>query len=110
MAFSIDKGKIIPERLWAWDIKEEDFQLEFTRRYPMSDVVPTRSKYLLYKVAEHRSIDSFNEEQILVEHFEKKDPTPENWDCKGCGREFAKNHIGRKNHVKKCKGLMNERT
>ena len=109
MAYSIDKGKIIQERLWAWDVATEDFQHEFVKRYPMSDVIPTRDKYLLYKVQENRCIDAYNEEQLVMDHFEKKDPQPENWDCV-CGREFAANNIGRRNHVKKCKAELNQRT
>ena len=112
MATTIEKAKIIPERLWAWDISEEDFPVMFKNRFPKSDVLPTRTKYLLYRLPKQRGIDAFNEENIVPDEVLKKEAEIENqnWDCKGCGREFESNHIGRRSHVSKCKGMLDMRT
>ena len=112
---AIDSGKLPEHKLWAFDLKyaedNDEFTREFQRRNPLcSGVVPDRNKWLKIMPGEDRSIDGFNEEMIKPEEDAPVKVEEKDFSCPGCGKEFTGNHIGRRNHVKKCKEAMNKRT
>lgn len=110
---SIADTEVILERRWALDLKyidKELFEKEFRLRNPRSDVIPDRYKFLEYKNPFNRSIDAFNPEVLIPEDVVIKNKTvSKNWNCKGCNKEFKDNTIGRRNHIRACKGFGDQK-
>lgn len=109
---AVNISDVDSDKQWAWDIKEqEDFEREFVRRNPLADTIPVRAEWIRRKGVKGNGINRFNPDELVMEQVgEKKEAVGKNWDCPGCGKEFTKNHIGRRKHMQHCKEFLNKRT
>lgn len=106
------------ERAWAVDMSQDEFNLEYQRRNPISDVIPSIYGYLHPKGFEDRGMIP------LVHEFEEDGPaggvpvvkeiTVDELTCPGCGYVAKKtvtkkgnvNRIGIISHMRHCKEVI----
>lgn len=105
-------------RAWAVDMTQDEFNLEYQRRYPLSDVIPDIEGYLHPPGFEDRGMTP------IVQEFEEDGPaghipvieevSVDVFTCPGCGyvakQKFYKNgtpmKIGIMAHMRKCKEVI----
>jgi hypothetical protein len=98
-------------REWAVGMPQQEFNIEFRRRNPESDVIPDVRTWTQSFEVEQRGIDPFELENMILEQKVKpKEIKKEIPFCPGCKREFdhpkgAK--LARAAHMKHCKVLLN---
>lgn len=106
--------EISEEKKWALDFENPvEFEHEFKRRYPLSDVLPVREEWLGIPAPTDRGINGVRPEDYEVEGRKvKQEPPPEaepeKFYCRGCKKEF-KYRVAQAGHERKCKVLLNTR-
>ena len=118
-----DNGTIIesvtPDRAWAIDMTQKEFDFEYEVRHPNADVIPDVKTYLYPPVQEDRSITPMNPEEYEEDgpagHIpEVKEDPIDVLTCPGCGyvakKSFTKKGklrtIGIMAHMRKCKEVI----
>ncbi len=109
---SVAKSDVDDHKQWAWDIMDQQaFEKEFIKRNPHAGgVIPIRAEWIKTRASTGQAISKFNPDELVIEQVIKKEEPKKNWDCPGCGKEFKKNHVGRRKHMTHCKEFMNMRT
>ncbi len=108
--------EVAEERAWAVDMTQSEFNFEYERRHPNTDVIPDLNMYLHPPVQEDRSMTPMNPEEYEEDgpagHVPEVAVNPDaEFTCPGCGflakKKFFKNGtpmlIGIKAHMRKCK-------
>lgn len=97
------------DRSWAVGLAQHDFEREFLKRHPNSDVIPMGIEWATQNDPTYRTIDAPDPEK-----FEEDGPSKEELDkrkmkgqfvCRGCGRSFEYK-IARAGHERGCKEMI----
>jgi len=114
LVVEVEEGKV-----WAVDMTQNEFNIEYERRHPACDVIPDVIMYLHPPVQEDRSMTPMNPEEYEEDgpagHVpEVKEVSADVFTCPGCGylakEKFYKSGkpmlIGIKAHMRKCKVVI----
>lgn len=118
-----DNGTIIesvtPDKVWAVDMTQHEFNFEYEKRHPNADVIPDVKTYLYPLPVEDRSMtpmspEEYEEDGPAGHVLEVKEVPEDVFTCPGCGyvakKKFYKNGtpmlIGIKSHMRKCKVII----
>ena len=105
--------QIIKEKEWALELNQAEFDIEFQKRNPFCDSIPSVDKYLNTENPQTHGIDSFNLEDLEVEQTQVEREKEERKEavlyCRGCKKEFnnpISKWANKKVHEKTCKTLL----
>ena len=101
------------DRSWAVGMEQDDFQREYARKFPMADVIPAVSDYVVGSEPVYHGISGVRPEDFAIEQIDtsKKPEEPKRiqdrgrLSCSGCGKQFS-HVIARAGHERKCKAIL----
>lgn len=109
------------DRGWAEGLSQHEFEVQFLRKNPNTDVLPLVENYLkpvLTKKLERISPildESYESDDDMGRLMKKKAlerneerPSTQILECRGCGRNFTAN-IGRISHERRCEKFLNKK-
>ncbi len=104
--------EIAVEKEWAKELKQDEFEREFQRRNPGTDVIPNVEKWLKTPITTYRGISPYMPEDMELEDRPQPKEVKIDYYCRGCKRDFndKKNPwLGRSAHERHCKALLNKK-
>jgi hypothetical protein len=98
------------DRGWAVGLNQGEFEIQYLRKFPGADVIPTAESYVAGSEPVYHGIDGVKPEDLITDSKEpstKMEPEKKKGrlDCSGCGRVFTK-VIARAGHERHCKAIL----
>lgn len=106
------------DRSWALGMPQEQFNVEFERKFPNADVIPDVELWLSSGEPVYHGISPVNDKDFITEvvgekavnddepqKLEARIKQPGKFKCRGCHEPFDY-HINRWNHEKKCQKVL----
>jgi len=102
------------EKKWAEGLTQEEFEREFMRRHPMTDVIPNGEKWVHREELKYKGIPPIQAEDYvdndnpgaIEEQAKFEEKKPKIYSCRGCGKEITLK-AGWMRHETFCKAAQN---